>query len=78
MTTEPLAPRLQGLDLFEVYEANGALLLVSSSLPDDLDPTDRIYIRPWATSAPARGRENRTRLPADLPVPTTGEEERDG
>lgn len=46
------APTPQGLDLFEVYEANGALLLVTSALDrSELQPTDRVYRRPWATAA---------------------------
>lgn len=45
-------PTLQGLDLFEIYEANGALLLVTSALDrTELGPTDRVVRRPWATAA---------------------------
>lgn len=45
-------PAVQGLDLFEVYEANGSLLFVTSALDrSELDPTDVIYRRPWATAA---------------------------
>ena len=51
------APRTpEGLVLFEVYEANGSLLAVSSFLPDDLDRTDVVYRRPWATAAQAERR----------------------
>lgn len=46
------APTPQGLVLFEVYEASGALLYVSSTIDrSELDPTDVIYRRPWATAA---------------------------
>lgn len=46
------APTPQGLVLFEVYEANGSLLLVTSALDrSELEPTDRVYRRPWATAA---------------------------
>jgi hypothetical protein len=46
------APRLQGLDLFEVYEADGSLLYVTSALDRaTLEPGDRVYRRVWATAA---------------------------
>jgi hypothetical protein len=45
-------PAVQGLDLFEVYEASGALLLVTSDATlADLQPGDVMIRRPWATSA---------------------------
>lgn len=48
------APRMQGLDLFEHYEASGALLVVTSDKRAlRLEPGDFIVRRPWATSAPA-------------------------
>jgi hypothetical protein len=48
----PGAPTLQGIDLFEVYEADGSLLLVTSALDRaTLEPGDRVYRRAWATAA---------------------------
>lgn len=50
---EPPRPRdVEGLPLYEVYEATGQLLLVTSTLPDDLEPSDVVYQRPWATAMP--------------------------
>lgn len=56
-----VTPRVpEGLDLFEVYEANGSLLYVSSFLDSrDFGPSDVIFRRPWATAAkPLRRTEN--------------------
>lgn len=40
------------MELFEVYEADGSLLYVSSFLDRaQLDPGDFVVRRPWATSA---------------------------
>ncbi|KQP63040.1 hypothetical protein [Nocardioides sp. Leaf285] len=48
------APDVQGLDLFEVYEEDGSLLLVTSDISQHTPaPGDRIYRRLWATAAPA-------------------------
>lgn len=48
------APKVQGLDMFEVYEDSGALLVVTSDLTSvNVAPTDVVYRRPWATAAPA-------------------------
>lgn len=48
------APELQGLVLFEHYEASGALLVVTSDASAlQLEPGDVIYRRPWATAAQA-------------------------
>lgn len=45
-------PNTQGLDLFEVYEATGALLLVTSDATlAELQPGDVMVRRAWATSA---------------------------
>lgn len=48
------APKVQGIVLFEQYEANGSLLFVTSdaSLIERVDG-DQLYKRPWATGAPA-------------------------
>ncbi len=48
------APReVEGMVLFEVYEANGSLLYVSSTLDRAaLEPGDTVYRRAWATAAP--------------------------
>lgn len=45
-------PTPQGLVLFEVYEASGALLLVASTL-EDFEPQEGDYIvkRTWSTAA---------------------------
>ena len=47
------APTPQGLVLFEVYEASGSLLLVTSdsTLIDPLEPGDIMVRRPWATAS---------------------------
>ena len=48
------APDVQGLVLFEQYEANGTLLFVTSDRTAlQLEPGDFIVRRPWATAAPA-------------------------
>ena len=48
------APKVQGLDLFEQYEASGSLLVVTSDSSSlRLEPGDYIVRRPWATAAPA-------------------------
>jgi hypothetical protein len=45
-------PAVSGMDLFEVYEASGSLLLVASTLESiDPQPGDYIVRRPWATAA---------------------------
>ena len=44
-------PRARTLHLFEVYEADGSLLVVTSDLTSvDRQPGDRIVRRPWFTS----------------------------
>lgn len=50
------APAVQGLDLFEHYEASGALLVVTSDASAiSLEPGDFIVRRAWATaSTPVR------------------------
>ena len=49
-----VAPDVQGLALFEQYEADGSLLLVTSDATDlRLEPGDFIVKRPWATASPA-------------------------
>lgn len=49
-----VAPELQGLVLFEQYEADGSLLVVTSDATAlRLKSGDFIVRRPWATSAPA-------------------------
>ncbi len=46
------APAIQGITLFEHYEANGSLLLVTSDASAlRLEPGDFIVRRPWATAA---------------------------
>ncbi len=46
------APQVQGLTLFEYYEADGSLLLVTSdSSALRLEPGDFTLRRPWATAA---------------------------
>lgn len=46
------APTPQGLVLFEVYEASGSLLLVTSdSILIHTEPGDRVIRRPWATAS---------------------------
>lgn len=48
------APTVQGLDLFEVYESTGALLVVTSDLTSvNVEPTDVVYRRAWGTTAAA-------------------------
>lgn len=46
-------PVVQGLVLFEQYEANGSLLVVTSD-PSDLrlEPGDFVVRREWATAVP--------------------------
>lgn len=45
-------PKVQGLDLFEVYEAGGGLLLVTSDATlAELQSGDKMVRRAWATSA---------------------------
>lgn len=59
MAPEHLAvvPRLQGLDLFEVYEAGGQLLVVTSDLTSvNVQPGDVVIRRPWATAATPKAR----------------------
>lgn len=49
-----VAPDVQGLVLFEQYEADGSLLLVTSDATTlRLEPGDFIVKRPWATASPA-------------------------
>lgn len=44
-------PTPQGLVLFEVYEANGALLLVTSDATlIEVEAGDYVVRRPWATA----------------------------
>jgi hypothetical protein len=51
---EVSAPSVQGLVLFEQYEASGSLLIVTSDRSAlRLEPGDFIVRRPWATSADA-------------------------
>ena len=59
------APRLQGLDLFEQYEASGHLLVVTSDRSElGLSPGDFIVRRRWSTAAePVEVR--RAALPVD-------------
>ena len=47
------APQLQGLVLFEHYEKDGSLLVVTSdaSAVQPLKPGDFIVKRPWSTAA---------------------------
>jgi len=47
------APAVQGLVLFEHYEANGALLAVSSTVVDlpPMQDGDYVVRRAWATAA---------------------------
>lgn len=46
------ARRVEGMVLFEVYEANGNLLTVSSVIDRSiLEPGDTIVRRPWSTAA---------------------------
>ena len=46
------APRVQGLDLFEQYEASGELLVVTSDRSAlRIEPGDFIVRRAWATAA---------------------------
>lgn len=46
------APSIQGLDLFEQYEADGSLLVVTSDRSAlRLEPGDVIVRRAWATAA---------------------------
>lgn len=53
--TDQNAPTTQGLDLFEHYEASGALLVVTSDASTiKPEPGDFIVQRAWATAAPAR------------------------
>lgn len=48
------APAVQGLDLFEVYERDGSLLLVTSDISQHTFAAgDYAFRRPWATAAPA-------------------------
>ena len=48
------APEIQGLVLFEHYEANGSLLVVTSDKAAlRLEPGDFIVRRAWATAAEA-------------------------
>jgi hypothetical protein len=48
------APQVQGLDLFEQYERDGSLLVVTSDASGlRLEPGDFIVRRPWATAAEA-------------------------
>lgn len=48
------APTVQGLVLFEQYEASGSLLVVTSDKTAlRLEPGDFIVRRPWATAADA-------------------------
>jgi hypothetical protein len=45
-------PRLQGLVLFEVYEATGSLLFVTSDATlIKREPGDVVIRRPWATAS---------------------------
>ena len=47
-------PDVQGLELFEQYEEDGSLLVVTSDRTAlRLEPGDYIVRRPWATAAPA-------------------------
>lgn len=66
--TDSGAPRVQGLDLFEHYEANGNLLVVTSDWStSSVEPGDTIYRRPWATAAPAQ-MHARAEPPVTLPA----------
>lgn len=61
------APVVQGLILFEKYEADGNLLVVTSDRSAlQLEPGDFIVRRPWATAAPPvevnRARPTKDRL----------------
>lgn len=52
MTVVPRTP--EGMVLFEVYVASGALLVVTSdgaAARDAMEPGDRIYRRPWASAS---------------------------
>lgn len=52
MSTNKQAPQVQGLDLFEQYEASGELLVVTSDASAlRLEPGDFIVKRVWATAA---------------------------
>lgn len=43
---------VEGMEMFEIYEANGSLLYVSSALNvEDLQASDVVYRRAWATAA---------------------------
>ena len=46
------APEMQMLELFEVYEADGSLLMVTSAASHiRLEPGDVVYRRVWSTCA---------------------------
>jgi hypothetical protein len=53
VSTESLQPSTpESMTLFEVYEASGLLLYVSSVLDKDaLQPGDRVYRRAWSTAS---------------------------
>lgn len=60
-------PAIQGLDLFEQYEHDGSLLVVTSDASSlRLEPGDYIVRRPWATAAPA--------VEVNRAAPATGKE----
>lgn len=52
MNDKTAAPLVQGLELFEHYEADGTLLVVTSDPSSlTLEPGDSVVRRTWATAA---------------------------
>lgn len=55
MSTPGLASAVERMDMFEVYDSEANLLLVTSDVSaiSDLQPGDTVYRRSWSTDAEA-------------------------